>query len=78
MNRKLTFLAKYDENLTIAQLKQAVVEEERKSAEKEQEEIQEVKDEFENTYVKYIDEDGLFGETLNVIHFKDFDRKYLD
>ena len=49
MNRKLDFLAKYDENLTIAQLKQAVVEEERKSAEKEQEEIQEIKKEFENT-----------------------------
>ena len=45
---------------------------------KEQQEIQEIKKEFENTYVKYIDEDGLFGETLNVIHFKDFDRKDLD
>ena len=78
MNRKLDFLAKYDENLTITQLKQAVVEEERKSAEKEQQEIQEIKKEFENTYVKYIDEDGLFGETLNVIQFKDFDRKDLD
>ena len=78
MNRKLDFLAKYDENLTIAQLKQAVIEEDKKSAEKEQQEIQEIKKEFENTYVKYIDEDGLFGETLNVIHFKDFDRKDLD
>ena len=78
MNRKLDFLAKYDENLTIAQLKQAVIEEDKKSAEKEQQEIQEIKKEFENTYVKYIDEDGLFGETLNVIQFKDFDRKDLD
>ena len=78
MSRKLDFLAKYDENLTIAQLKQAVIEEDKKSAEKEQEEIQEIKKEFENTYVKYIDEDGLFGEALNVIHFKDFDRKDLD
>ena len=43
MNRALKFLGKYDENLTIAQLKQAVIEEDKKSAEKEQEEIQEVK-----------------------------------
>ena len=78
MNRKLDFLAKYDENLTIAQLKQVVMEEDKKLAEKEQNEIQEVKKEFENTYVKYIDKDGLFGETLNVIHFKYFDRKDLD
>ena len=30
MSRKLDFLAKYDENLTIAQLKQAVIEEDKK------------------------------------------------
>lgn len=30
MSRKLDFLAKYDENLTIAQLKQAIIEELRK------------------------------------------------
>ena len=78
MNRKLDFLAKYDEDLTIAQLKQAVIEDEKKATEKEQQEIQEVKKEFENTYVKYIDEHELFHNTLNVVHFKDFDRKDLN
>ena len=74
MNRALKFLGKYDENLTIAQLKQAVIEEDKKAAEKEQKEIEEIKKEFENTYVKYIAEDGIFGKTLNVIHFKDYVR----
>jgi hypothetical protein len=71
MNRKLDFLSKYDENLTIAQLKQAVVEEERKSAEKEQEEIQEVKDDFQKRYFRYLDEDSIFGgRELNIFEFK--------
>lgn len=71
MNRKLDFLSKYDENLTIAQLKQAVVEEERKSAEKEQQEIQEVKDGFQKRYFKYLDEDSIFGgRELNIFKFK--------
>ena len=71
MNRKLDFLAKYDENLTIAQLKQAVVEEERKSAEKEQQEIQEVKGDFQKRYFRYLDEDSIFGgRELNIFKFK--------
>ena len=67
MSRKLDFLAKYDENLTIAQLKQAVMEEDKKSAEKEQEEIQEVKDDFQGSYFKYLDEQPLFGDVELVI-----------
>ena len=71
MNRKLDFLSKYDENLTIAQLKQAVIEEDRKSAEKEQQEIQEVKDGFQKRYFKYLDEDSIFGgRELNIFEFK--------
>ena len=67
MSRKLDFLAKYDENLTIAQLKQAVIEEDKKSAEKEQQEIQEVKDDFQGSYFKYLDEQPLFGDVELVI-----------
>ena len=78
MSRKLDFLAKYDENLTIAQLKQAVVEEEKKSAEKEQNEIQEVKDDFQGSYFKYLEEQPLFGDIeLTVFEFntlKSFER----
>ena len=71
MNIKLDFLSKYDENLTIAQLKQAVIEEDRKSAEKEQQEIQEVKDGFQKRYFKYLDEDSIFGgRELNIFEFK--------
>lgn len=71
MNRKLDFLSKYDENLTIAQLKQVVIEEEKKLAEKEQQEIQEVKDRFQKRYFRYLDEDSIFGGTeLNIFKFK--------
>lgn len=71
MNRKLDFLAKYDENLTIAQLKQAVIEEERKETEKEQEEVREIKDTFQKRYFKYLDEDSVFGGIeLNIFKFK--------
>lgn len=71
MSRKLDFLTKYDENLTIAQLKQAVIEEEKKLAEKEQQEIQEVKDTFQKKYFRYLDEDSIFeGRELNIFEFK--------
>lgn len=71
MNRKLDFLAKYNEDMTIAQLKQAVIEEERKSAEKEQEEVQEIKDTFQKRYFKYLDKDSIFGGIeLNIFEFK--------
>lgn len=77
MNRKLDFLAKYDENLTIAQLRQSAIEEEKKLAEKEQKEIQEIKNEFENTYAKYTVDECIFGKILKVISFKNFDRRDL-
>ena len=67
MSGKLDFLAKYDENLTIAQLKQAVIEEDKKSAEKEQQEIQGIKDDFQGSYFKYLDEQPLFGDVELVI-----------
>ena len=71
MNRKLDFLSRYDENLTIAKLKQAVIEDEKKLAEKEQQEIQEVKDNFQKRYFRYLDEDSIFGgRELNIFEFK--------
>ena len=48
-----------------------MVEEERKSAEKEQQEIQEVKDSFQKRYFKFLDEDSIFGgRELNIFEFK--------
>jgi hypothetical protein len=52
MSRILDYIAKYDENLTIAQLKQAIELERATEKEKEKEEIARVKKTFYNIYLK--------------------------
>ncbi len=74
MSRILDYIAKYDETLTIAQLKNAIKEEENHTKQKETEEINTVKDDFSNTFLKIIDDCTLFGETLNVYCLKDYAR----
>jgi hypothetical protein len=74
MIRILDYIAKYDETLTIAQLKNAIKEEENRKKQKETEEVNTVKDDFSNTYLKIVDECTLFGATLNVYCLKDYVR----
>jgi hypothetical protein len=66
-------LSKYDEKLTIAQVKEAIEADEISAKKKETEEIEKVKSVYQNTYLKYI-EDNIFRKTLNVIHLKEFAR----
>ena len=74
MSRILDYIAKYDETLTIAQLRNAIKEEENRTKQKETEEINSVKDDFSNTYLKVIDEHTLFGKTLNIYSLKNYIR----
>jgi hypothetical protein len=70
MSRILDFIAKYDEKLTIAQLREAIESDKRTADQKEINDLNEIKQEFANTYLKLIDEDSLFGKTLNVYHIE--------
>lgn len=70
MSRILDYIAKYDENLTIAQLKKAIELEKISEKEVELEEINRVISSFTDVYVKEIDEESVFGRTLNVYHLK--------
>lgn len=54
MSRILDYIAKYDETLTIAQLKKAIELEQIEAKQKETEEINIVKEDFSNTYLKVI------------------------
>ena len=74
MSRLLDYIAKYDENLTIAQLKEAIELEQISTKQKETEEINTIKNDFSNTYLKELDEHSLFGKTLNVYCLKDYVR----
>lgn len=74
MSRILDYIAKYDETLTIAQLRNAIKEERKSHKTKETEEINSVKDDFSNTYLKVIDEHTLFGKTLNIYSLKNYIR----
>lgn len=74
MNRILKIISKYDENLTVAQLKKAIEQEDISAKQKETEEIEAIKFKFENTYLKIINEDSLFGKSLNVCCLKDYVR----
>jgi hypothetical protein len=68
MSRILDYIAKYDENLTIAQLKKAIEADKVIEKEKEKEEIDRVKKTFYNIYLKETEDCRLFGKTLNVYH----------
>lgn len=74
MSRILDFIAKYDENLTIAQLKKAIEADKRIADQKEIDDLNQIKEEFANTYLKVIDEERMFGKTLNVYHIKEIVR----
>ena len=74
MSRILDYISKYDENLTIAQLRNAIKEEENRTKQKETEEINSVIEDFSNTYLKVIDEHTLFGKTLNIYSLKNYIR----
>ena len=74
MSRILDYIAKYDENLTVAQLREAVELEQKSAKQKETEEINTIKNDFSNTYLKELDEHSLFGKTLNIYCLKDYVR----
>lgn len=74
MSRILDYIAKYDQTLTISQLKKFIELEEMQVKEKETKEIDTIKQNFSNTHLKFIDEQSLFGKTLNVYCLKDYVR----
>jgi hypothetical protein len=68
--RKYIDLEDFDANLTVAQLKEALSQEEAVNKLKEKKEIEDVKSEFENIYLKEIKKCPVFGETLNAYYLK--------
>ena len=68
MSRILEYISKYDETLTIAQLKEAIELEQISAKQKETEEIGTVKKDFKDIYLKRIYDCDLFGETLQLFH----------
>jgi len=74
MSRLLDFIAKYDENLTIAELKKAIESDKRIAEEKEIDNLNQIKQEFANTYLKFLDEGYVLGKTLNIYHIKEIVR----
>jgi hypothetical protein len=74
MSRILEIIAKYDQNLTIAQLREAIENDRRIAEQKEVDDFNQIKKEFANTYLKVIDKERLFGKTLNVYHIKEVTR----
>jgi len=72
--KKYIDLSKYDDKYTIAQLKKAIEADEKLAKEKEDKGLQKIKEKYQNTYLKYIDEDNIFGKTLNVVHLKEYVR----
>jgi hypothetical protein len=74
MSRVLDFIAKYDENLTIAELKKAIESDKRIAEEKEIDDVNKIKQEFANTYLKFLDEGYVLGKTLKIYHIKEIVR----
>lgn len=75
MSRLLEKLREYDDSVTVGQLI-TKLKEDQELAEQEDLELENyVKSKFENTYLKFIDDDSIYGKELNVIELKNFVRK---
>ena len=73
--RLLEKLREYDDSVTVGQLI-TKLKGEQELAEQEELELENyVKSEFESTYLKFIDEDSIYGRELIVIELKNFVRK---
>lgn len=75
MSRLLDKLKEYDESYTVADLIKELEKDENSAKEKEAQEIEKVKSEFENTYLKYLDKKSLYGIELIIVELKSFVRK---
>ncbi len=72
MSRVLEYyINKYDEDLTIAQLKKVIEQDEISAKQIETEKINKVKEDFKDVYLKRIYDCDLFGETLEVYHIEE-------
>lgn len=73
--KKYIDLEDFDNRLTVGELKIYVAQEEEIKKLKEKKEIESIKTEFENTYLKYIDNDSIFGKELVVIKLENLVKK---
>lgn len=74
MSRLLKMLEQFDDNVTVGQAISKLKQDEISAKQKETEEIDKVKKDFSNTYLKELDEQSLFGKTLNIYHLKNYVR----
>ena len=69
--RILEQLSKYNENLTLFQVKTIILEEKQNEKQKEENEFQEIKNKFNNTYIKRINNDRIFGKTIEIYQIEE-------
>jgi hypothetical protein len=69
--RILEQLNKYYENLTLFQVKTIILEEKQNEKQKEEKEFQEIKNKFNNTYIKKINNDRIFGKTIEIYQIEE-------
>lgn len=68
MSRLLKLLEQFDDNVAVGQVISKLKQDEISAQQKETEEIDKVKKDFKNVYLKRIYDCDLFGETLQVFH----------
>lgn len=68
MSRLIQRLEKYDKNLTVQELIERLQSEQDKVEQEEQGRIDSYRTKYKESYLKKIDEDSIFGKTLNVYY----------
>lgn len=71
MNRFIKTLKSYDPSLTVGELVSQLEFESNAALRTEQNIIEQVKNEFKDTYLRQIDKDGIFGKTLHLYHIQE-------
>jgi hypothetical protein len=75
MSRLLKMLEQFDDNITVGHVKRIIKSDIKEKDLEEEYSFDRVKEKYNNSYLKIIDADALFGRTLNVYHIEEITAK---
>lgn len=75
MSRLLKMLEEFDDNVTVGQVIKKIREDQKEKDLEEEYIFDALKEEYNDSYLKVIEQDGLFGRTLSVHHIQEITSK---
>lgn len=78
MSRFLKILEEFDDNVTVGQVIKKIKRDLAENTKEEESAFQRIREEYKDSYLKFLDADALFGRTLSVYHIEEVTAKERD